>query len=48
MEKNIININLDVKCKRCGEKGATPNGLCIKCIAKGVKKGDYNHIIKKH
>jgi hypothetical protein len=35
-----ININLDAKCSRCGDKGAMPSGICLKCatddiIAKG-------------
>jgi len=45
---NIIDIYLDKKCIRCGgEDGATQSGLCLKCVIKGLKRGDYDHIIKK-
>jgi len=43
----VIHVDLDKKCTRCGKGGATQNGLCMKCIADGIKRGDYDHIIKK-
>jgi len=49
MEKTpIISINLDVKCKRCGQKGVMQNGLCLKCFTKAIKNGELDHILKKH
>ena len=27
-----IEINMDTPCKKCGKKGATQNGYCLKCI----------------
>jgi len=42
-----IRVNLDAKCKRCGEGGATQNGLCMACIAKAVKNGEFDHILKR-
>jgi len=47
-KKAIIYVDLDVKCKRCGEDGATQSGLCMKCIAQAVKNGEFDHIINKH
>ncbi len=44
----IIDIDLDKKCKRCGKGGATQCGVCLSCIAKGVKAGEFDHIIKKY
>jgi hypothetical protein len=41
----VIHVDLDKKCMRCGKEGATQNGLCMKCIADGIKRGDYDHII---
>lgn len=41
-----ITINMDVKCIRCGKKGATPSGVCLKCISKAIKRGELGHIIK--
>ena len=41
-----IKIDIDKKCKRCKKPGATESGLCMACIAKGVKKGEFDHIIK--
>lgn len=38
MTAHIININENVKCKRCGQRGATDNGLCLKCIADNIGK----------
>lgn len=45
-KKYAININLDTKCKRCGKGGATQNGLCLPCISKAVKNGEFDHILK--
>lgn len=42
-----INIDMDKKCSRCHKPGACDNGLCMKCIAKAMKKGEFNHLIKK-
>lgn len=42
----IIYVNLDAKCKRCKQDGATQNGLCMKCIADDVKNGKYDDILK--
>lgn len=43
----IINVDLDKKCHHCGKGGATQSGLCMACIAKAVKRGEFDHIIKK-
>jgi len=45
---HTIEINMGIKCKRCGEGGATPNGYCLSCISKNIKEGKYNHVIDKH
>lgn len=42
----VIHINLDSKCKRCGKGGATDNGVCLPCINKALKNGEFDHIIK--
>lgn len=34
-----LRINMDAKCERCGKKGATQRGLCLKCIGKEIKAG---------
>lgn len=41
-----ININLDKKCKRCGKPGAGPGGICLSCVADGIKNGEFDDIIK--
>ena len=44
-----IHINLDAKCKRCGKGGAVnQTGICMACVAKGMKDGEFDHILKKH
>lgn len=42
-----IDINLDKKCLRCGEGGATQGGYCLKCVERNLVEGKYDHIIKK-
>lgn len=32
-----LNINMDAECWKCGRKGATDSGFCLKCIAGKVK-----------
>ena len=32
-----ITIDMDRTCRKCGKKGATGSGLCLKCIAKRIK-----------
>jgi hypothetical protein len=34
-----ITIDMDKKCKVCGDKGSTPSGLCLKCITKKIGEG---------
>lgn len=41
-----IKIDLDKKCKKCGKGGATQSGYCLKCVAKMIKNGRLDHIIK--
>ena len=31
-----VTIYLDEPCERCGKKGATPSGLCLKCSTKKI------------
>jgi hypothetical protein len=42
-----IEIDMDRKCKRCGKGGATPGGLCMRCITRALKAGEFDHILKK-
>ena len=44
----VISVDLDAKCKRCGQGGAMQNGLCMKCMAKAIKNGEFAHILDKH
>jgi len=40
MERNrTIHIDTDKACSKCGEMGATPNGLCLRCIGKLITGG---------
>jgi len=41
-----IKIDLDKKCRRCKKPGATQGGWCLACVAKGIKNGEFDHIIK--
>lgn len=34
-----IDIDTGKKCSRCGELGATPNGLCMRCIGDRITGG---------
>lgn len=44
-----LHINLDAKCERCGKGGAVnQSGICMACVAKALKKGEFDHIIKKY
>ena len=43
----VIDINLDAKCRRCGKGGATQSGVCIPCITKAMKSGEFDSILKK-
>jgi hypothetical protein len=47
MATHMIDINLDKKCVRCGEAGATQGGYCLKCVIKNMYEGKYDHIFKK-
>jgi len=42
-----FTINLDEKCVRCHKGGATKNGLCLKCIRKALKNGEYDHVLEE-
>ena len=32
----IIEIDFDKKCAECGKPGATPSGICLKCVIKAM------------
>lgn len=42
-----IDINLSGKCCSCGGGSPTQSGLCLSCISLGIRRGDYDHIIKR-
>ena len=33
---NEIRIDMDRRCDRCGEPGATQAGICLACVAKAI------------
>jgi len=39
MATHVINVNENVKCKRCDRGGATDSGLCLECVADNIRKG---------
>jgi len=41
-----IIVDLEKKCQRCGKGGATQNGLCLKCIVKETKEGQFDNVPK--
>jgi len=43
----VIEINMDKRCVKCGEKGAMPNGYCLKCAGEILIKNLKNKKIKK-
>lgn len=47
MKDNIISIDLHKKCIRCKKPGATQSGYCLGCVAKMVKEGKFDHILKR-
>lgn len=42
-----ITVDMDAKCKRCGKGGATASGYCLRCVAKMVQEGKFDHILRK-
>lgn len=40
-----IEIDMDKECGRCSEKGAAPNGLCLKCVTERLKRGPRHKAI---
>ena len=45
----VINVALDAPCKRCGKGGAVgKSGVCMKCIARGIKDGEFDPILDRH
>jgi hypothetical protein len=43
-----INISESNKCRRCGKGWAVNDtGLCLDCINRGIRRGDYDHILKR-
>ena len=37
-EVPTITVDWDRKCRKCGKRGATEYGLCMRCIARHVQK----------
>lgn len=38
MATPTININMDKRCTRCGDAGATEGGLCLRCAAARLRE----------
>lgn len=36
----IITVDFSRTCGRCGKRGAAPNGLCLRCVAEAVRRGE--------
>lgn len=50
MTTPTITIDLNVKCPRCGKKGATrtPTGkvnVCLKCYVKALRAGEFDQVL---
>jgi len=45
MRDLTIDINMDRDCERCGEVGVLPSGLCMKCVAEGMKEDIHEALI---
>ncbi len=43
---NVLHINMDKKCTKCGEGGATPSGICLECAGHLISKGGTMKIDK--
>lgn len=41
-----ITVDFDAKCDQCGQKGATPAGICLRCAAKRISKKARNRVAK--
>ena len=41
-----ITIDMDKKCSKCHKKGAMPNGICMECLSKNMKAGQYDHVVE--
>jgi hypothetical protein len=48
MSTHNITIDLNKPCKRCGKKGTSNGGLCLRCILKALEAGEFDHILKSH
>lgn len=48
MTVHKIDINMDIKCRRCGKGGATQGGYCLSCVLKNMEEGKYDDIFDKH
>ena len=40
-----IEVDMDVKCRKCGERGVTGNGLCLACSAKEMLNHSSGDIV---
>jgi hypothetical protein len=43
----VVEIDTDKKCKKCGKNGATPNGLCLLCVANNIKVNPFLKGLRK-
>ena len=43
----MLTIDQNKNCKRCGKPGAVNGQICMKCLLKAIKFGEFDHILKK-
>ena len=36
MTDKVLEIDFNKKCAECGKSGATPSGICLKCVTKAM------------
>jgi hypothetical protein len=44
MKKADVTIDMDLACKKCGKKGGTENGLCLRCITETIRPSNGDQV----
>lgn len=48
MANVTFGIDLDKPCPRCKKPGSVNGGLCLACIGRGIKRGEFDEVLAKH
>jgi hypothetical protein len=43
----VVRIDMNAPCPRCHKKGSVNGGMCLRCMLKALRAGEFDHVIQR-